>query len=70
MISKYCVAQLAIVKNTDYSIKDQAERLAWLAEYSPLAGNRIIYCLTVADCNRVAHGCNHKILMFMNIMPN
>jgi ATP-dependent DNA helicase RecQ len=36
-------------------LEDQAERLAWLAEYIPhLPGTGIIYCLTVADCERVA----------------
>jgi ATP-dependent DNA helicase RecQ len=36
-------------------LKDQAERLAWLAEnIHHLPGTGIIYCLTVADCNRVA----------------
>ena len=34
---------------------DQAERLAWLAEQIPrLPGSGIIYCLTVADTDRVA----------------
>jgi ATP-dependent DNA helicase RecQ len=34
---------------------DQAERLAWLAEQlETLPGSGIIYCLTIADCNRVA----------------
>jgi len=33
----------------------QAERLAWLAEnLSNLPGSGIIYCLTIADCRRVA----------------
>ena len=33
----------------------QAERLAWLAEHLPqLPGSGIIYCLTVADCERVS----------------
>jgi len=37
-------------------LSDQAERLAWLAENLPrLPGSGIIYCLTVADSNRVAH---------------
>ena len=36
----------------------QAERLAWLAEHLPqLPGSGIIYCLTVADCERVRRGC-------------
>lgn len=36
-------------------LADQAERLAWLTENLPkLPGSGIIYCLTVADCNRVA----------------
>jgi ATP-dependent DNA helicase RecQ len=34
---------------------DQAERLAWLAQYLPnLPGSGIVYCLTVADTQRVA----------------
>jgi ATP-dependent DNA helicase RecQ len=37
------------------ALSSQAERLAWLAEYLPqLPGSGIIYCLTVADCERVA----------------
>ncbi|MEA2519691.1 MAG: ATP-dependent helicase RecQ, partial [Chloroflexota bacterium] len=36
-------------------LSDQAERLAWLAENVPrLPGSGIIYCLTVADTERVA----------------
>jgi ATP-dependent DNA helicase RecQ len=36
-------------------LPDQAQRLAWLAENLPqLAGSGIVYCLTVADCERVA----------------
>lgn len=36
-------------------LSDQAERLAWLAEHLPkLPGTGIVYCLTVADCDRVA----------------
>lgn len=36
-------------------LADQAERLAWLAEHLPtLPGAGIVYCLTVADCRRVA----------------
>jgi ATP-dependent DNA helicase RecQ len=35
-------------------LSDQAERLAWLAQHLPeLPGTGIIYCLTVADCERV-----------------
>ena len=37
------------------ALRDQAERLAWLAENIPrLPGTGIIYCLTVTDCSRVA----------------
>ena len=37
-------------------LADQAERLAWLAEQLPrLPGSGIVYCLTVADTQRVAH---------------
>jgi ATP-dependent DNA helicase RecQ len=37
------------------ALSDQAERLAWLAENVPrLPGSGIIYCLTVADTERVA----------------
>jgi ATP-dependent DNA helicase RecQ len=36
-------------------LDDQAQRLAWLAEHLPsLPGSGIIYCLTIADCERVA----------------
>lgn len=36
-------------------LDDQAERLAWLAHVLPsLPGSGIVYCLTVADCARVA----------------
>ena len=36
-------------------LTSQAERLAWLAEHLPqLPGSGIIYCLTVADCERVS----------------
>jgi ATP-dependent DNA helicase RecQ len=35
-------------------LADQAERLAWLAEHLPrLPGSGIVYCLTVADTDRV-----------------
>ena len=37
------------------ALADQAERLAWLAEQLPnLPGSGIVYCLTVADTERVA----------------
>ncbi len=37
------------------TLRDSAERLAWLAEHIPhLPGAGIIYCLTVADTERVA----------------
>lgn len=36
-------------------LKDQAERMAWLAENVPkMPGVGIIYCLTVSDCYRVS----------------
>ena len=36
-------------------LADQAQRLAWLAQNLPaFAGSGIVYCLTVADCERVA----------------
>jgi ATP-dependent DNA helicase RecQ len=36
-------------------LRNQAERLAWLAERIPeMAGSGIVYCLTVADTQRVA----------------
>lgn len=36
-------------------LADQADRLAWLAEHLPrLPGSGIVYCLTVADCERVS----------------
>jgi ATP-dependent DNA helicase RecQ len=37
------------------TLADQAERLAWLAKFLPnLPGSGIVYCLTVADTQRVA----------------
>ncbi|MGH2584875.1 MAG: helicase-related protein, partial [Dehalococcoidia bacterium] len=45
-------------------LDDQAQRLAWLAGYLPaLPGAGIVYCLTIADCERVSewlqqHGIN------------
>jgi ATP-dependent DNA helicase RecQ len=37
------------------ALADQAERLAWLAEHLPdLPGSGIVYCLTIADTQRVA----------------
>lgn len=39
----------------------QAERLAWLAEWIPAApGTGIVYCLTVADAERVAAWLQHR----------
>jgi ATP-dependent DNA helicase RecQ len=36
-------------------LASQAERLAWLAQHLPqLPGSGIVYCLTTADCDRVA----------------
>jgi len=36
-------------------LKDQAERMAWLAEnVEKMPGVGIIYCLTVSDCNKVS----------------
>ena len=36
-------------------LADQPERLAWLAQHVPqVPGSGIIYCLTTADCDRVA----------------
>ena len=36
-------------------LADQAERLAWLVENLPkMPGSGIVYCLTVADCDRVS----------------
>jgi ATP-dependent DNA helicase RecQ len=36
-------------------LTDQAQRLSWLAEHLPaLPGSGIVYCLTVADCERVS----------------
>ena len=36
-------------------LADQSERLAWLAEnLEGLPGSGIVYCLTIADCERVA----------------
>ncbi|MDD3364732.1 MAG: RecQ family ATP-dependent DNA helicase [Syntrophomonas sp.] len=49
-------------------LKDQAERLAWLAENIPqIPGSGIIYCLTTADCRRVAnwlHTCGINALEY------
>lgn len=42
-------------------LKDQAERLAWLYEnISQIDGSGIIYCLTTADCNKVAKWLREK----------
>lgn len=42
-------------------LDDQAARMAWLAEHVPkLPGTGIIYCLTVADCERVAAWLQHN----------
>ncbi len=42
-------------------LKDQAERLAWLYEnINKIPGSGIIYCLTKADCNRVAQWLRNK----------
>jgi ATP-dependent DNA helicase RecQ len=42
-------------------LADQGERLAWLAAHlDELRGSGIIYCLTVADCERVATWLNTK----------
>ena len=42
-------------------IDTQAERLAWLAEWIPTApGTGIVYCLTVADSERVAAWLRHR----------
>ena len=36
-------------------LRDQAERMAWLAEHLPtMPGSGIVYCLTVSDTDRVA----------------
>jgi ATP-dependent DNA helicase RecQ len=36
-------------------LDDQAERMAWLAEWVPrFEGSGIIYCLTISDCERVS----------------
>jgi len=44
-------------------LSDQAERLAWLAQYiRTLPGSGIIYCLTIADCERVSNWLSrHRI---------
>ncbi|MCR3921634.1 MAG: RecQ family ATP-dependent DNA helicase [Firmicutes bacterium] len=43
------------------NLNDQAERLAWLAEHVPeMSGTGIIYCLTKADCSRVAAWLQQK----------
>lgn len=45
----------ASLRLQNIKLNDQAERLAWLAENLPeLPGSGIIYCLTIADCKRVA----------------
>ncbi|MCK4260205.1 MAG: RecQ family ATP-dependent DNA helicase [Halanaerobiales bacterium] len=42
-------------------LADQSERLAWLSENLPnIEGTGIIYCLTVADCKRVAKWLRYK----------
>ena len=43
------------LKLFNIKLHDQADRLAWLAEFLPkLPGTGIVYCLTVADTRRVA----------------
>lgn len=43
------------LKLSVFQLRDQAERLAWLAKYLPkLRGTGIVYTLTVNDANRVA----------------
>lgn len=45
----------ASLRLQNIQLNDQAERLAWLVENLPkLPGSGIIYCLTIADCKRVA----------------
>jgi len=42
-------------------LADQSERLAWLAEYlSRFPGSGIVYCLTIADTERVARWLRRK----------
>jgi superfamily II DNA helicase RecQ len=42
-------------------LADQSERLAWLADHLPrLPGSGIVYCLTTADCDRVAAWLRQK----------
>ena len=42
-------------------LNDQAERLAWLAEHLPaMPGSGIVYCLTTADCDRLAGWLREK----------
>ena len=42
-------------------LADQSERLAWLAEYlSRFSGSGIVYCLTIADTERVARWLRRK----------
>ncbi|MBX3031590.1 MAG: RecQ family ATP-dependent DNA helicase [Chloroflexi bacterium] len=44
-----------------FVLRDQAERLAWLARWIPrLPGTGIVYCLTVADAERVAAWLEHR----------
>ncbi len=44
-------------------LHDQAERLAWLTENIPrMEGSGIIYCLTVADCRRVAKWLRNNMI--------
>jgi ATP-dependent DNA helicase RecQ len=55
-------------------LADQAERLAWLARQVPhLPGSGIIYCLTVADTNRVAswlRGRGIDVMAYNADLPN
>ena len=42
-------------------LRDQSERLAWLSENIPkMPGAGIVYCLTVADCEKVAKWLRRK----------
>ena len=50
----------ASLKLFNIKLRDQSERLAWLAQFVPqLSGSGIIYCLTIPDTRRVAAWLQH-----------
>jgi ATP-dependent DNA helicase RecQ len=49
------------LKLFNFKLRDQSERLAWLAHFVPkLPGSGVIYCLTIPDTRRVAAWLQHN----------